>query len=115
MERIYQYVYEQTYLLTSSQLALSGVTTNEVAEALAIQRTNASKDLNELVRQDRLVKLEGRTRNQTIQTTRRIKYRCLGLFDRVFHTSFYSDNFRENIHLIGTIRNMSYRFYSWFC
>ena len=56
MERIYQYVYEQTYLLTSSQLALSGVTTNEVAEALAIQRTNASKDLNELVRQDRLVK-----------------------------------------------------------
>ena len=72
MERIYQYVYEQTALLTSSQLALSGVTTNEVAEALAIQRTNASKDLNEFVRQERLMKLEGRPVRYVVQTQKEI-------------------------------------------
>ncbi|CAI3321775.1 sigma-54-dependent transcriptional regulator [Enterococcus cecorum] len=72
MERIYQYVYEQTALLTSSQLVLSGVTTNEVAEALAIQRTNASKDLNELVRQERLMKLEGRPVRYVVQTQKEI-------------------------------------------
>lgn len=56
IERIYQYVVEQTQ--SSSQNL--GITTKEVAETLAIQRTNASKDLNELVREERLRKIEGR-------------------------------------------------------
>ncbi|EOT42061.1 sigma-54-dependent transcriptional regulator [Enterococcus columbae] len=68
MDRIYQYVYEQTFLVSNGQMDnLSGVTTNEVAEALAIQRTNASKDLNELVRQDRLLKLDGRPVRYVVQ------------------------------------------------
>lgn len=68
MDRIYQYVYEQTFLVSNGQMDnLSGVTTNEVAEALAIQRTNASKDLNELVRQNRLLKLDGRPVRYVVQ------------------------------------------------
>ncbi len=38
----------------------AGVTTNEVAESFGIQRSNASKDLNELVKDGLLAKIEGR-------------------------------------------------------
>ena len=38
----------------------AGVTTQEISERLNIQRTNASKDLNQLVREGRLKKLSGR-------------------------------------------------------
>lgn len=74
MDRIYQYVYEQTFLVSNGQMDnLSGVTTNEVAEALAIQRTNASKDLNELVRQNRLLKLDGRPVRYVVQIAKNSK------------------------------------------
>ncbi|MGX2944067.1 sigma 54-interacting transcriptional regulator [Enterococcus alishanensis] len=62
IERIYQLVYQQ-----------SGITTVEIAETLNIQRSNASKDLNLLVKNGQLKKSEGRPvqyfatdRNQTI-------------------------------------------------
>ncbi len=37
-----------------------GVTTQEIAEVLGIQRTNSSKDLNQLVREGKLLKTDGR-------------------------------------------------------
>lgn len=49
IERIYQFVSEH-----------ANVTTKEVADALGIQRTNASKDLNLLVKEGDLYKSEGR-------------------------------------------------------
>jgi transcriptional regulatory protein LevR/transcriptional regulator with AAA-type ATPase domain len=61
IERIYQYVKEQTDQLTPSDLSLGkGVTTEEVSMVLAIQRSNASKDLNQLVREGLLEKTAGR-------------------------------------------------------
>ncbi|OJG80358.1 hypothetical protein RV10_GL004570 [Enterococcus pallens] len=49
IDRIYQYVCDH-----------ANVTTNEVADALQIQRTNASKDLNLLVKDGTLCKSDGR-------------------------------------------------------
>ncbi|ALS36535.1 transcriptional regulatory protein LevR/transcriptional regulator with AAA-type ATPase domain [Enterococcus rotai] len=61
IERIYLYVKEQTEDLTPSDVSLGGgVTTGDVSEALDIQRTNASKDLNQLVREGLLEKTDGR-------------------------------------------------------
>ncbi|MBO0441768.1 sigma-54-dependent transcriptional regulator [Candidatus Enterococcus ikei] len=61
IERIYLYVKEQTENLTPSDVSLGGgMTTGDVSEALDIQRTNASKDLNRLVREGLLEKTEGR-------------------------------------------------------
>ena len=55
IEKIYQYVKEQTKNLTPMTLTSdAGVTTQEISERLNIQRTNASKDLNQLVREGRL-------------------------------------------------------------
>lgn len=60
-ERIYLYVKEQTHHLTPEDVSFgAGVTTSDVSEALGIQRTNASKDLNELVRDGLLEKVDGR-------------------------------------------------------
>ncbi|MFK4567526.1 sigma 54-interacting transcriptional regulator [Enterococcus sp. UD-01] len=61
IERIYQYVKEQTEELTPADVSLGkGVTTEEVSMVLAIQRSNASKDLNQLVRDGLLEKTAGR-------------------------------------------------------
>lgn len=61
IERIYLYVKEQTENLTPSEVSLGkGLSTADVSEALAIQRTNASKDLNQLVREGLLEKTESR-------------------------------------------------------
>ncbi|KAF1301317.1 sigma-54-dependent transcriptional regulator [Enterococcus sp. JM9B] len=60
IDRIYQYVLQQMARFSGSEEGNFGITTQEVAEVLAIQRTNASKDLNELVRQNRLKKIDGR-------------------------------------------------------
>lgn len=61
MKKIYLYVKEHTEFFTPQDVSLGkGVTTKEVAEALAIQRTNASKDLNVLVKDGLLEKIEGR-------------------------------------------------------
>lgn len=69
IERIYQYVVQQTGSFSELDLdANRGVTTKEVAEVLDIQRTNASKDLNELVRQQRLKKIDGRPVRYVKQT-----------------------------------------------
>ena len=52
IDKVYEYVKNQTQSLTASDLEKnSGVTTKEVAEACDIQRSNASKDLNSLVPQ----------------------------------------------------------------
>ncbi|MEI5994040.1 sigma-54-dependent transcriptional regulator [Candidatus Enterococcus mansonii] len=61
IERIFLYVKDQTETLTPSDVSLgSGVTTGDVSEALNIQRSNASKDLNQLVREGLLEKTDGR-------------------------------------------------------
>jgi transcriptional regulatory protein LevR/transcriptional regulator with AAA-type ATPase domain len=61
IERIYLYVKEQTEHLQPNDVSLgSGVTTGDVSAALDIQRTNASKDLNQLVREGLLEKTDGR-------------------------------------------------------
>lgn len=57
IERVYRFVLQQ---MVAGESAAAGVTTRDVAECLQIQRPNASKDLNELVRQGRIGKSEGR-------------------------------------------------------
>ncbi len=61
VERIYEYVQEHSAHLHEDDLFIGGgVTTGEIAEFLALKRPNVSKDLNELVREGRLLKLDGR-------------------------------------------------------
>lgn len=61
VEKIYLFVSKRTKGLSAEEIASgSGVTTNEVATAFDIQRTNASKDLNELVKDGLLAKIDGR-------------------------------------------------------
>ena len=51
IEKIYLFVSKQSKALSREEVASgAGITTKEVAEAFGIQRTNASKDLNELVK-----------------------------------------------------------------
>lgn len=60
-ERIYQYIQEISATLTEQDIELGhGPTTKMVADALDIQRPNVSKDLNQLVREGKLYKTEGR-------------------------------------------------------
>ncbi|WP_080146882.1 sigma 54-interacting transcriptional regulator [Marinilactibacillus piezotolerans] len=60
-ERIYQYVLKETQGYTKRELELrEGVTTKDISENLDIQRSNVSKDLNMLVREGKLYKLDGR-------------------------------------------------------
>lgn len=59
IDRIYTYVKEKTAHLTPAEYD-QGVTTQEIAEILGIQRTNSSKDLNQLVREGKLLKTDGR-------------------------------------------------------
>lgn len=61
IDQVYQYMIQraESFVLDGNQEDL-GVTTKEVADALAIQRTNASADLNELVREGKLRKVDGR-------------------------------------------------------
>ncbi|MGX7417335.1 sigma 54-interacting transcriptional regulator [Carnobacterium gallinarum] len=62
IEKIYLYVSQKSKELNMDEVASgsAGVTTNEVAESFGIQRSNASKDLNELVKDGLLAKIEGR-------------------------------------------------------
>lgn len=61
IERVYQYVKEQTKDYTAKEIEQGfGVTTKDVSDALAIQRSNVSKDLNALVREGKLTKFDGR-------------------------------------------------------
>ncbi|MDY4306713.1 hypothetical protein SNF32_02535 [Enterococcus mundtii] len=59
IDRIYTYVKEKTAHLSIDEND-QGVTTQEIAEVLGIQRTNSSKDLNKLVREGKLKKMDGR-------------------------------------------------------
>ena len=52
IERIYQFLLENT----ENGLNEKGTTTSEVADQLMIQRSNASKDLNQLVKEGRVQK-----------------------------------------------------------
>lgn len=61
IDRVFQFVREQTKEFTNKEIESGyGVTTNEVAEHLNVLRSNISKDLNKLVREGKLSKLEGR-------------------------------------------------------
>ncbi|HPJ00283.1 MAG TPA: hypothetical protein PLN65_05495, partial [Enterococcus sp.] len=67
MERIYQYIVDREN--ESSNLGKIAITTAEIAEALQIQRSNVSKDLNQLEREGRLLKLDGRPVGYTLAAT----------------------------------------------
>lgn len=56
IDMIYRYIVQQSSLISGDFV----LTTQEVSEELKFQRTNVSKDLNELVRQGKLIKLSGR-------------------------------------------------------
>ncbi|NKZ27044.1 sigma-54-dependent transcriptional regulator [Vagococcus lutrae] len=61
VERVFLFVSEKTKELSSEDIEKgAGITTREVAKALDIQRSNASKDLNELVKDGLLLKTDGR-------------------------------------------------------
>lgn len=61
IDRILEYVVKQTKDYSKKELELKyGITTLEVSDALDIQRSNVSKDLNRLVREGKLYKIEGR-------------------------------------------------------
>lgn len=71
IDRVYQYVKSETENLNSSEIDnFVGVTTNQVAENCNIQRSNASKDLNSLVREGLIDKLDGRP----------VRYVCKSVF-----------------------------------
>lgn len=58
---VYQFVKQHTEKLTSDEIEFgSGITTIEVSDALNIIRNNVSKELNLLVREGKIAKLEGR-------------------------------------------------------
>lgn len=58
---VYQFVKNHTENLTSDEIEFgSGMTTIEISEALNIIRNNVSKELNLLVREGKIAKLEGR-------------------------------------------------------
>ncbi|MER2174621.1 MAG: sigma 54-interacting transcriptional regulator [Carnobacterium sp.] len=58
---VYQFVKKHTEKLTSEEIEFgSGLTTSEISDALNIVRTNVSKELNLLVREEKIAKLEGR-------------------------------------------------------
>ncbi|EXJ23189.1 NtrC family Transcriptional regulator, ATPase domain protein [Alkalibacterium sp. AK22] len=59
--RIFEFVQEASSTFTAKEIEMGiGITTAEVAEKLDILRSNVSKDLNQLVREGKLKKLEGR-------------------------------------------------------
>ena len=85
IEEVYKLVKAISEGLDEEDLTLaSGVTTKEVAERLNIQRSNASKDLNELVREGVIDKLPGRP----------VRYICKSVF-RHKPLSKYVESYRE--------------------
>jgi len=89
IDKIYLYVKEQTKHLTPDTLAEEdGVTTVDVSTRLGIQRTNASKDLNQLVRDELLAKIDGRP----------VRYVVKSALRRQPLTSHVS-SYRENPHV----------------
>ncbi|MGI6025285.1 MAG: hypothetical protein ACOX73_08155, partial [Pediococcus parvulus] len=60
-DRIYEFVSEKTTGSTVTELSEgAAVTTEEVANALDLIRSNVSKELNQLVRENKLTKISGR-------------------------------------------------------
>ncbi|AQP54227.1 transcription antiterminator BglG [Vagococcus penaei] len=71
IDRVYELVKSHTDFLDADTLtAASGLTTQDVATALNIQRSNASKDLNALVKEGVLDKFDGRP----------VRYVCKSVF-----------------------------------
>lgn len=71
-DRIYDFVKRASSRFSAKEIEMGlGVTTKEVSENLDILRSNVSKDLNQLVREDKLRKIEGRpVRFVTVETLR---------------------------------------------
>lgn len=86
IDRVYQYVKEQTAHLDGEHLAdNAGVTTAEIADFFRIQRSNVSKDLNNLVREGLIDKIDGRP----------VRYICKSVF-RHKPLSKYVESYRES-------------------
>ena len=61
IDRIFNFIREKTESLTDLEIDMGqGITTKMVADAFDVQRSNVSKDLNQLVREGKLGKTEGR-------------------------------------------------------
>lgn len=94
IDRVYQYVKSQTENLDVTELDnYIGITTNEVAEACDIQRSNASKDLNSLVREGLIDKLDGRP----------VRYVCKSVF-RHKPLSKYVESYLESEPAAKTVK-----------
>lgn len=120
-DRIYAFVRETSAQFSSKEVEMGmGVTTNEVAEKLNILRSNVSKDLNQLVREDKLRKLKGRpVRFVTVETLRHKplsshvpsykeeKKESKGVTQEVFDYSYKesTDIFQSIIGANGSMRN----------
>ena len=60
IERIYDFIKQESAKFTKDTLAAKeGLDAQEIADALSILRNNVSKELNELVRQEQIVKFGG--------------------------------------------------------
>ena len=77
-ERIYRYILEEQVVNGE------GLTTNEIASSLEIQRSNVSKDLNLLVREKRLVKTTGRPVRYLIATQEKSNHQLSGKISQPF-------------------------------
>lgn len=85
-ERIYQYMVENTMAVQSADaMGNDGLTTAVVASSLQIARPNVSKELNDLVRQGKLLKSTGRP----------VQY-CVALIDTLSDTSINSRDTQEH-------------------
>ena len=61
LDKIYNYILEKSKDLTKNDLERkAGFSSSEISERLNILRNNVSKELNELLRQDKIIKIKVR-------------------------------------------------------
>lgn len=115
MERIYQYIIDRENL---SPKDTNIFTTKEIADNLQIQRSNASKDLNQLVREGRLIKTDGRPVGYMLAADiRNVQEKYLPSYmenrqprekrkpQRVAHLSGSQDIFSSIVGINGSMKN----------
>ncbi|WP_462227568.1 sigma 54-interacting transcriptional regulator [Alkalibacterium sp.] len=102
-DRVYAFVKQTSSQFSPKEIEMGmGVTTKEVSEELDILRSNVSKDLNQLVREDKLRKLEGRpVRFVTVET---LRHKPL-----TEHVPSYKEEKKENKGVTQEVFDYSYK------
>lgn len=98
IDRIYAYVKEKTASSLEGN-GSDGVTTKEVADALGIQRANGSKDLNQLVREGKLVKTDSRPVRYTYNLQSTTYKKPLSKHVPSYKEKYIEENEQERIRL----------------